>query len=175
MYHFKPHNIKQLAEEPISNFKFHAMISPLDHKVHFCHNRSVLTGNNCGQSAMAYISLLGLGSISHPTSGFRSHHDHHPNQDASLHDHATAPDQLSTLHLTATTVMNTEINHLVQVPPFLLNVLATSSTDDPARLFFLSRLAAKTFAENQANLGITHTDNEKAAIRKQVYTSAEYF
>jgi hypothetical protein len=28
-------------------FKFHAMISPLDHKVHFCHNLlSFLTGNN---------------------------------------------------------------------------------------------------------------------------------
>ncbi len=27
-------------------FKFHAMIDPLDHNVHFCHNLSVLTGNN---------------------------------------------------------------------------------------------------------------------------------
>ena len=71
--------------------------------------------------------------------------------------------------------MNTNINHLVQVPPFLFNVLTSSSTDDPAELFFLARLAAKTFAENQANLSTTQTDDEKAAIRKQVYASAEYF
>jgi len=160
-------------------FKFHAMIGPLDHKVHFCHNLSVLTGNNWGKSEPAYVALLGLGSIAQPVV-FEARHAFAaitttiPNYDA-LHDHATTPEQLSTLHLTATTVMNTNINHLVQVPPFLFNVLTSSSTDDPAELFFLARLAAKTFAENQANLSTTQTDDEKAAIRKQVYASAEYF
>jgi hypothetical protein len=117
-------------------FKFHAMIGPLDHKVHFCHNLSVLTGNNWGKSAPAYVALLGLGSIAQPVvfearQAFAAITTTIPNYDA-LHDHATTLEQLSTLHLTATTVMNTNINHLVQVPPFLFNVLTSSSTDDPA-------------------------------------------
>ena len=48
------------------------------------------------------------------------------------------------LHLTATNVITPEINHLVQVPPFLFkNVLITSSTDDPAELCSMLDLQPK--------------------------------
>ena len=160
-------------------FSFHAMIGPLDHKVHFCHHLSILTGNSWEHSETTYVALLGLGSIAQPVvfdakQVLAAITTTIPNPEA-LHDNATTPDQLSILHLTATTVKTTEINHLVQVPPFLFKAMTMSATDDPAELFFLARLAAKTFADAQANLIPNRNKDETEAIRTQVYTSAEYF
>ena len=82
---------------------------------------------------MAYVALLGFGSIAQ-SAVFEANHafasitTNLPNYDT-LHDHATTPEHLST------TMMTTDINHLVQVPPFLFNVLTTSYTDDPAEHF----------------------------------------
>ena len=42
--------------------------------------------------------------------------------------------------------------------------------------FCLAVLGAKTFADDKSNLSPTHkTDENKEAVRKQVYASAEYF
>ena len=84
----------------------------------------------------AYVALLRLGYITQPVvieakQASAAITTTISNYDA-LYDHATTSEQLSTLHLTAITVMTTEINHLVQVPPFLFNVLTTRSTNDPA-------------------------------------------
>jgi hypothetical protein len=100
-------------------FSIHAMIGALYHKVHVCHQLSVLTGTTWAQSDTAYVALLGLGSIAQPVA-FDAKQELAtvtttiPNHDA-LHNHVTTPEQLRTLHLTAPTTTVMDIAHLVQI------------------------------------------------------------
>ena len=98
-------------------FSIHAMTG--DHKVHVCHQLSILTGSTWPQSDTAYVALLGLGSIAQPVA-FDAKQELAtvtttiPNHDA-LHNHVTTPEQLRTLHLTAPTTTVMDIAHLVQI------------------------------------------------------------
>ena len=40
-----------------------------------------------------------------------------------------------------------DIAHLVQIPPFLFNMMTADLSANPAELFSLNRLVTKTFAE----------------------------
>ena len=59
--------------------------------------------------------------------------------------------------------------HLVQIPPFLFNTMTANLSAIPAKLFFLVRLVAKTFAEEQANIDENSLIEDRNAIRTQVY------
>jgi hypothetical protein len=152
-------------------FSVHAMIGTLNHKVHICHQLSNLTESTWAQSDTAYIALLGLGSTAQPIA-FNAKQVQAtvtttiPNHNA-LHNQ---PEQLRTLHLTgapATIIM--DIAHLVRIPPFLFNMMTADLSANPAELFSLNRLVAKTFAEEQANIDENSLIEDRNAIRTQVY------